>query len=38
MGLVLVNNAPMLRLMASLGFAVAPYPEEPDFRIVTKAL
>lgn len=38
MGLVLVNNAPMLRLMASLGFAIAPYPEDPDFKLVTKVL
>ncbi len=38
MGLILVNNAPMLRLMTSLGFQVAAYPEDPDFRIATKAL
>ncbi len=38
MGLVLSNNAAMLRLMASLGFKVARYAEDPDFRIVTKAL
>lgn len=38
MGLVLSNNAAMLRLMASLGFKVARYTEDPDFRIVTKAL
>ena len=31
-------NAPMLKLMASLGFHVAPYAEDPDFRIATKAL
>ncbi|MEO5733968.1 MAG: bifunctional acetate--CoA ligase family protein/GNAT family N-acetyltransferase [Rubrivivax sp.] len=38
MGLVLSNNAAMLRLMDSLGFKVARYPEDPDFRIVTMAL
>jgi len=38
MGLILTNNAPMLKLMTSLGFVVAPYPEDPDFRIATKAL
>ena len=38
MGLILTNNAPMLKLMASLGFHVAAYPEDPDFRIATKAL
>jgi acetyltransferase len=38
MGLILTNNTPMLRLMASLGFHVAAYPEDPDFRIATKAL
>jgi acetyltransferase len=38
MGLILTNNAPMLKLMASLGFHVAPYAEDPDFRIARKAL
>lgn len=38
MGLILSNNAPMLKLMASLGFAVTPYAEDPDFRIARKAL
>ncbi len=37
-GLILVNNTPMLRLMTHLGFAVAAYPEDPDFRIATKSL
>ncbi|MCU0968502.1 MAG: GNAT family N-acetyltransferase, partial [Rubrivivax sp.] len=37
-GLILANNAPMLRLMGSLGFAIGPFPEDPDFRIATKAL
>ncbi len=38
MGLILVNNGPMLRLMASLGFRISANPEDPDFRIATKAL
>jgi acetyltransferase len=38
MGLILTHNAPMLRLMTSLGFHIAAYPEDPDFRIATKAL
>lgn len=37
-GLILVNNAPMLRLMASLGFHIATFAEDPDFKIATKAL
>ncbi len=38
MGLILVNNAPMLKLMHSLGFTVAAFVEDPDFRIATKQL
>ncbi len=38
MGLILTNNTPMLRLMTHLGFKVAAFPEDPDFRIATKAL
>ncbi len=38
MGLILVQNAPMLRLMKSLGFQVAPYAEDADFRIATLVL
>ncbi len=38
MGLILTNNGPMLKLMSSLGFQIAAYPEDPDFRIATKAL
>jgi acetyltransferase len=38
MGLILVNNAPMLKLMASLGFSISPSPEDTDFRVATKAL
>ena len=37
-GLVLANNPNMLRLMASLGFAIQSFPEDPDFKLVTKAL
>jgi acetyltransferase len=38
MGLILTNNAPMLRLVTHLGFQVAIFAEDPDFRIATKAL
>ncbi|MBE0549074.1 MAG: bifunctional acetate--CoA ligase family protein/GNAT family N-acetyltransferase [Rubrivivax sp.] len=37
-GLILANNTAMLRLMHSLGFTVAAFPEDPDFRIATKVL
>jgi acetyltransferase len=37
-GLVLANNPAMLRLMASLGFAIRTFAEDPDFKLVTKAL
>ena len=37
-GLVLTHNNGMLRLMRSLGFEVKPFPEDPDFRLVTHAL
>lgn len=37
-GLVLANNASMLRLMKSLGFAVKRFAEDPDFNLVTHAL
>ena len=37
-GLILANNTAMLRLMRSLGFTVAAFPEDPDFRIATKVL
>ncbi|MFG6458154.1 GNAT family N-acetyltransferase [Roseateles sp. BYS96W] len=37
-GLVLTNNTDMLKLMRGLGFTVKPYPEEPDFRLVTRSL
>ncbi len=38
MGLILTQNSAMLRLMASLGFHVGPYLEDPDFRVATLAL
>ena len=37
-GLVLTNNSGMLKLMRGLGFAVKPFAEDPDFRLVTHAL
>ncbi|MDR2991855.1 MAG: GNAT family N-acetyltransferase, partial [Burkholderiaceae bacterium] len=37
-GLVLTHNGGMLRLMRSLGFDVKPFPEDPDFRLVTHLL
>jgi len=37
-GLVLTNNGGMLKLMRGLGFTVKPFPEDPDFRLVTHAL
>jgi len=37
-GLVLANNPGMLKLMRSLGFAIKPYPDDADFRLVTHAL
>ena len=37
-GLVLCKNSGMLKLMASLGFQIRPYPDDPDFRLCNKAL
>ncbi|KKW68119.1 GCN5 family acetyltransferase [Lampropedia cohaerens] len=37
-GLVLTNNDGMLRLMRHLGFTIKPYPEDPEFRLVSHAL
>ena len=37
-GLVLANNPNMLRLMRGLGYEERKFPEDPDFRIVVKAL
>lgn len=37
-GLVLVKNSGMLKLMASLGFQIRPYEEDPDFRLCSKML
>jgi acetyltransferase len=37
-GLVLANNANMLKLMKGLGFAIKTYPEDPDFKLVTHTL
>ncbi|GIZ51779.1 bifunctional acetate--CoA ligase family protein/GNAT family N-acetyltransferase [Noviherbaspirillum aridicola] len=37
-GLVLTNNAPMLRLMRSLEFEVRRFEEDPDFRLCVRPL
>jgi acetyltransferase len=37
-GLVLANNPGMLKLMRGLGFAVKPFPDDPDFKLVTYSL
>jgi acetyltransferase len=37
-GLVLANNAGMLRLMRGLGYQVKSYAEDPDFKLVTHSL
>ena len=37
-GLVLSNNAPMLKLMRSLEFEVRRYEEDPDFRLCVRSL
>jgi acetyltransferase len=37
-GLVLSNNAPMLKLMRGLEFDVRKYEEDPDFRLCVRAL
>ncbi|MBC7941638.1 MAG: GNAT family N-acetyltransferase, partial [Chitinophagaceae bacterium] len=38
MGLILAQNSGMLRLMTSLGFHIGPCPEDPDFKVASKAL
>ena len=37
-GLVLTNNAPMLKLMRSLEFEIRKYEEDPDFRLCVHML
>ncbi len=37
-GLVLANNPNMLRLMTGLGYSVQAFAEDPDFKLVRKAL
>jgi acetyltransferase len=37
-GLVLANNAGMLKLMRGLGYHVKSYVEDPDFKLVTHSL
>ena len=37
-GLVLSNNVEMLKLMKRLGFTIKPYPDDPDFKLVSCTL
>jgi acetyltransferase len=37
-GLVLAKNPTMLKLMKGLGFAIKPFPDDPDFKLVTQLL
>lgn len=37
-GLVLANNPGMLKLMKGLGFHIKPFPDDPDFKLVTHTL
>jgi len=37
-GLVLTQNPGMLRLMKGLGYSIKPFPEDPDFKLVTHSL
>jgi acetyltransferase len=37
-GLVLAGNPDMLKLVRRLGFSVKPFPEDPDFKLVTYPL
>jgi len=37
-GLVLANNAKMLKLMRGLGFKIKAFPEDPDFKLATHQL
>jgi len=37
-GLVLANNPGMLKLMRGLGFTIKPFPDDPDFKLVTHPL
>ncbi|MEX1167185.1 MAG: GNAT family N-acetyltransferase, partial [Hydrogenophaga sp.] len=37
-GLVLANNSGMLKLMKSLGFTAKPFPDDPDFKLLTHTL
>ncbi len=37
-GLVLAHNTGMLRLMKGLGFTAKPFPDDPDFKLVTHSL
>ena len=35
--LVLANNPDMLKLMRNLGFSIKAYPDDPEFKLVTRA-
>ena len=37
-GLVLTRNPGMLKLMKSLGYAIKPFEDDPEFKMVTHAL
>jgi len=37
-GLVLANNPHMLKLMRALGFAIKPFPDDPEFKMVSHTL
>lgn len=37
-GLVLANNAPMLKLMRGLGFSISPFEEDEDFKVASHRL
>jgi len=37
-GLVLSHNTDMLKLMRGLGFTAKPFPEDPDFKLVSRSL
>jgi acetyltransferase len=37
-GLVLANNTSMLKLMKSLGFIAKPFPDDPEFKLLTHSL
>ena len=36
--MLLLRNPTLLRLMRGLGYEVRPFPEDPDFKLVVRAL